>query len=217
MDSAGSDFAWALTVMPARFALERGAWEEAAALTPGQQTAPLVVVNTHFARAVGAARAGRSDAAVADIDALKAAAAALRGSDAYWAEQTEILRLAAEAWNAFARSQHDLAVTTMREAAEREERTDKHPVPPGPLLPAREQLGEMLLMMARYAEAQREYEAVQKTEPGRFRATYGAARAAELGGDGVGAQRHYSHLLEVAARAQPGLAEVEHARAFLSR
>jgi tetratricopeptide (TPR) repeat protein len=210
-------FAWALTVIPARFALERGAWEEAAALTPGQQTAPLVVANTHFARAVGAARAGRPDAAATDIEALKAAAAALRGSDAYWAEQIEILRLAAEAWVVFARSQHGQAVTIMQEASEREGRTDKHPVTPGPLLPAREQLGEMLLMMGRYAEALREYEAVQKTEPGRFRTTYGAGRAAEAGGDGEAARRHYAHLLEVAARAQPGLAEVEHARAFLSR
>ena len=210
-------FAWALTVMPARFALERGAWEEAAALTPGQQTAPLVVANTHFARAVGMARTGRPDVAAADIEALKAAAAALRSSDAYWAEQTEILRLAAEAWVAFARTQDDQAVTTMHEAAEREGRTDKHPVTPGPLFPAREQLAEMLLIMGRYAEAQREYEAVQTTEPGRFRAVYGAARAAELGGDGEAARRHYAHLLDVAARAQPGLAEVEHARAFLSR
>jgi hypothetical protein len=105
----------------------------------------------------------------------------------------------------------------MQEASEREGRTDKHPVTPGPLLPTREQLGEMLLIMGRYAEALREYEAVQKTEPGRFRATYGAGRAAELGGDGEAARRHYAHLLEVAARAQRDLAEVEHARAFLSR
>ena len=210
-------FAWALTVMPARFALERGAWEEAAALTPGQQTAPLVVANTHFARAVGTARAGRPDAAAADIEALKAAAAALRGSDTYWAEQTEILRLAAEAWVAFARTHRDLAVTTMREAAVREERTDKHPVTPGPLFPAREQLAEMRLMMGRYAEAQREYEAVQKTEPRQFRATYGAARAAELNGDGAAARRHYANLLEIVALAQPGLTEIEHAHAFLGR
>ncbi|MXQ14191.1 hypothetical protein [Microvirga makkahensis] len=210
-------FAWALTVMPARFALERGAWEDAAALTPGRQTAPVVVANTHFARAVGAARAGRPDEAAADVEALKAAAATLRGSDAYWAEQTEILRLAAEAWIAFARGQHDLALTTIREAAEREERTDKHPVTPGPLFPAREQSGEMLLIMGRYAEAQREYEAAQRTEPRRFRSVYGAARAAELGGDGAAARRHYAHLLEIAARAQPGLSEAEHARAFLGR
>jgi tetratricopeptide (TPR) repeat protein len=140
------------------------------------------VANTHFARAVGAARAGRPDAAAADIEALKAAAAALRSSDAYWAEQTEIQRLAADAWVAFARTQQDQAVTIMQEAAEREERTDKHPITPGPLFPAREQLVEMLLILGRYAEAQREYEAVQTTDPGRFRAVAGAGRAAEAGG-----------------------------------
>lgn len=210
-------FAWALTVMPARFALERGAWEEAASLTVGRQTAPLVVANTHFARAVGAARAGRPDAAAADVEALKAAAAALRGSDAYWAEQTEILRLAAESWVAYARGEHDLALATMREAAEREARTDKHPVTPGPLLPAREQLGEMLMLMDRPAEARREFEAVQQTEPRRFRAVYGAARAAERAGDRDAARQHYEALLRIAARADPGLPEIEHARAAVGR
>jgi tetratricopeptide (TPR) repeat protein len=210
-------FAWALTVMPARFALERGAWEEAASLEAGRQTAPLVVANTHFARAVGAARAGRVDAAAADVEALKAAAAALRTSDAFWAEQTEILRLAAEGWVAFARGQREEAVTVMREAARREGLTDKHPITPGPLFPAREQLAEMLLIMGRHTEALREYEAVQQTEPRRFRAVHGAARAAELGGDQDVARRHYAQLMEVAARAGPGLPEVEHARTFLAR
>ena len=105
----------------------------------------------------------------------------------------------------------------MQQAAEREGRTDKHPVTPGPLFPAREQRAEMLLMMGRYAEALHEYEAIQKTEPGRFRAVYGAARAAELGNMGDAARRHYAHLLEIAAPGQPGLAEVEQARGFLSR
>jgi tetratricopeptide (TPR) repeat protein len=209
--------AWALTVMPARYALERGAWEEAATLETGRRTAPLVVANIHFARAVGAARAGRPDAAAADVEALKAAAAALRAAnDAYWAEQTEILRLAAEGWVAFARGQRDQALATMREAAEREGRTDKHPVTPGPLMPAREQLGEMLMLMGRHAEAQREFEAVQETEPRRFRAVHGAARAAEQAGDREAARRLYAHLLEVAPRAEGGRPEIEQARAYLA-
>jgi hypothetical protein len=211
-------FGWALTVMPARFALERGAWEEAVALQAGRQTAPLIVANTHFARAVGAARAGRPDAAAADIEALKGAASALRsGGDAYWAEQTEILRLAAEAWVAFARGQRDDGIATMREAAEREGRTDKHPVTPGPLMPAREQLAEMLALTGRHAEAQREYEAVEQTEPRRFRAVNGAARAAEQAGDRQAARRHYQNLLQIAARADPGLPELAHAQAFLGQ
>ncbi|MBR0679597.1 hypothetical protein GXW74_03800 [Roseomonas eburnea] len=210
-------FAWALTVMPARVALERGRWEDAAALTPGRQTAPLVVANTHFARAIGAARAGRPDAAMADVEALKAAAAALRAAnDAYWAEQTEILRLSAEAWVAFARGERDRALEIMAEAATREDRTDKHPVTPGPLFPAREQRGEMLLLMGRHAEAQREFEAVEQTEPRRFRAVYGAGRAAELGGQRDAARRHYAQLLVIAARADPGVTEVVAARAFIA-
>lgn len=210
-------FGWALTVMPARVALERGDWEGAAALSPGQQTAPVVVANTHFARAIGASRAGRPEAAAADIDALKAAATALQGSDAYWAEQTEILRLAAEGWVAFARGQREEALGLLREAAEREGRTDKHPVTPGPLFPAREQLAEMLLIMERHAEALQEYEAVQQTEPRRFRAVYGAGRAAELGGNADAARRHYASLLDIAARAEQGLPEITQARAYLAR
>ncbi len=209
-------FAWALTVMPARFALERGDWEAAAALSPGRQTAPLVVANTHFARALGAARAGRPDAAAAAIEALKAAAAALRGSDAYWAEQTEILRLAAESWVAFSRGEREPALALMREAAEREARTDKHPVTPGPLMPAREQLGDMLMLMDRAAEAQREYVAVQETEPRRFRAVHGAGRAAEMAGDRDTARQHYTQLLEIAPNADAGLPQTQQARAFLA-
>ncbi len=207
---------WALTVMPARYALERGAWEEAAALAAGRQTAPLIVANTHFARAVGAARAGRPDAAAADVEALKAATTALRASDPYWAEQTEILRLAAEGWVFFARGDRDGALALLREAGEREGQTDKHPVTPGPLMPAREQLGEMLLLMNRPAEARREFEAVQETEPRRFRAVHGAARAAELAGDRDAARGHYAYLLEIARRADAGLPEIERARSFLA-
>ena len=209
-------FAWALTVMPARYALERGAWEEAAALPPDRRTAPLIAANTHFARAVGAARAGRPDAAAADVEALKAAAAALRASDPYWAEQTEILRLAAEGWVSFARGGREEGLALLREAAEREGRTDKHPVTPGPLMPAREQLGEMLLLVDRPAEARREFEAVQETEPRRFRAVHGAARAAELAGDRDAARRHYTQLLEIAPQPDAGLPGVEQARAFLA-
>lgn len=209
-------FAWALTVMPARYALERRAWDEAAALAPGHLTAPLVTANTHFARAVGAARAGRPDAAASDVEGLKTAAAAIRGSDAYWAEQIEILRLGAEGWIAFARGSRDGALDLLREAAEREARTDKHPVTPGPLMPAREQLGEMLLLMDRPAEARREFEAVQETEPRRFHAVHGAGRAAELAGDREAARRHYALLLEIAPRADQGRPEIEQARTFLA-
>jgi tetratricopeptide (TPR) repeat protein len=197
--------------------LERGAWEEAAALDTRLFNAPSVDAITHFARAMGAARAGRPDAATADIEALRAAAAGLQGRDAYWQEQVEIQRIAAEGWVAFARGERDQGLTLLREAAEREGRTEKHPVTPGPLAPAREQLAEMLLLMDRPAEAQREFEAVQQTEPRRFRAVYGAGRSAELAGDREAARRHYANLLEIAAKAEMPRADLAAARNWLDQ
>ena len=106
----------------------------------------------------------------------------------------------------------------MHEAAEREGRTQKHIVTPGPLAPAREQLAEMLLEAGRPAEALREFGAVAQTEPNRFRAVAGAARAAERAGDGEAVRRHYAHLLEVAAGAEEGArAEVAAGRAYIAR
>jgi tetratricopeptide (TPR) repeat protein len=206
---------YALTAMPARLTLERGDWEGAASLGTRRYGVPFVDATTHFARAMGAARAGRPEAAAADIEALKAAAAALQGRDAYWHEQVEILRAAAEGWVAFARGEHEAGLTLLREAAEREAGTEKHPVTPGPLFPAREQLGEMLLALNRHAAAQVEFEAVQQTEPNRFRAVYGAGRAAELAGDRAAATRHYGHLMRLADRADTPRTEIDQARSFV--
>jgi tetratricopeptide (TPR) repeat protein len=209
-------FAWGLTAMRARWPLERGAWEEAAALDTRLLNAPFVDANTHFTRAIGAARAGRPDAAATDVEALRAAASALQGRDAYWQEQVDILRIAAEGWVAFARGEQEAGLALLRQAAEREARTDKHPVTPGPLMPAREQLGEMLALMGRNAEALREFEAVQQVEPRRYRAVAGAALAAEKAGDRAAARRHYEALLVIAARADTARPELVAARAFVA-
>lgn len=208
---------FALAAMPARLALEQGDWEGAAGLGTRRFGVPYVDAITHFARALGAARAGRPEAAMADIAALQAAASALEGRDAYWQEQVEIQRIAAQGWVAFSRGQRDQGLAMLREAAEREGRTDKHPVTPGPLMPAREQLGEMLLAMQRPAEAQREFEAVQQTEPRRFRAVNGAAMAADQAGDRDAARRHYVQLMEIAARAESPQPDLDRARTFLAR
>ncbi|MBR0649715.1 hypothetical protein GXW78_08580 [Roseomonas terrae] len=209
-------FAWGLSAMRARWPLERSAWEEAAALDTRLRNAPVVDANTHFTRAIGAARSGRPDDAATDIDALRTAVAALQGRDAYWQEQVDILRLAAEAWVAFARGEQENGLVLLRQATEREARTDKHPVTPGPLMPAREQLGEMLALMGRHAEAQREFEAVQEIEPRRYRAVAGAAQAAEQAGDRAAARRHYEALLVIAAQADTARPELVAARAFVT-
>ena len=141
----------------------------------------------------------------------------MQGRDAYWAEQVDIQRQSAEGWSAFAAGRREEGLATLREAAEREGRTEKAPITPGPLAPARELLAEALLERASPRAALREFEAVQRTEPRRFRAVYGAARAAELAGDREAARRAYEQLLEIAARADAPRPELEQARAFVGR
>jgi tetratricopeptide (TPR) repeat protein len=105
------------------------------------------------------------------------------------------------------------ALRVMREAADQEDRTEKNAVTPGPLAPARELLGDMLLQMDRPADARREYEATLTKEPNRFRAVYGAGRAASLAGDGAAALRYYQQLVKICERAaSPGRPELEEAR-----
>jgi hypothetical protein len=189
---------YAFTAIPARYMLERGDWKGAAQLATPLYGVPYVDATTHFARAVGAARSGDPAAARPDIEALKAASAALEGKDAYWREQVEILRLGAEAWAAFASGARDDGLALLREAAEREAKTEKHPVTPGPLAPAREQYAEMLVLAGRPVDAQREFNEVLKTEPRRLRAVYGAARSAELAGALDAAAQRYAELVAIA-------------------
>jgi Tfp pilus assembly protein PilF len=103
------------------------------------------------------------------------------------------------------------ALTMMRAAAQREDATEKNAVTPGPLAPARELLGDMLLDAKQPSAALVEYEATLKKEPNRFRAVHGAARAAAESGDQEAARRYYAQLLQIAAHAdrpvRPELAE----------
>jgi predicted Zn-dependent protease len=104
----------------------------------------------------------------------------------------------------------------MRQAADAEDRNEKHIVTPGRVLPAREQLGDMLTETKRPAEALEAYEQSQKREPDRLRGLYGAARAAELAGDSVRARAYYARLLQVAGNGE-ARPELEHARQYLKR
>jgi len=212
--SAGGPFA--LAAMPARFAMERSAWEEAANLTPQSSKFAFADAMTHFARAVGLARSGKPEAAAPDVEALQRLADALRESNAYWAEQVDIQHMAATAWVAYAEGRRDEALSMMNRAAEIEAGTEKHVITPGPLAPAREQLAEMLLAADRPAEALKEFEAVQQVEPNRFRALAGAGRAAELAGDRAAAKRYYGQVVEIAAAADTARPEIETARAFVA-
>ncbi len=209
----GSAGLYALAAIPARYALERGVWADASSLEARATTYPWVDAVTPFARALGAARSGSPAAAGAEITRLKALAEQLAaGSDADWAARVDVQRRIAEAWVAFAEGRRDGGIAALSAAADAEDAIDKSAVSPGPLAPAREMLGEMLLEAKRPKEALVAFEATMKKEPNRFRAVAGAMRAAEAAGDREAATRHARELLEIAKTADSDRPELARAR-----
>jgi hypothetical protein len=207
----GNAGVFALAAIPARYALERRDWAAAAALEPTTSPFPWTEAMVHFARSLGASRTGDAVRARASIDSLAAIRDRLvaRG-EAYWAEQVAIQQLGAEAWLAFAAHRADSALARMREAARREDATEKSAVTPGPLAPARELLGDMLMELHRPNEALAEYRATLEKEPNRFRTLAGARTAATLAGDGAGAARYTAALKALSAKANgPRRAELK--------
>jgi tetratricopeptide (TPR) repeat protein len=205
---------YAAGAIPARYALERGAWSDAAALQPQATSFPYVDALTRFARAVGAARSGRPGAARADLAELGVLAEKLAAArDADWSQRVGVQQQIASAWVTFAEGRKAEAVEMLRKAADAEDATDKSAISPGPLAPARELLGEMLLAVDRPADALKEFEATMVKEPNRFRATYDAAKAASLTGDRARARRYYRQLLDICkAGDTPGRPELQEAR-----
>jgi tetratricopeptide (TPR) repeat protein len=207
---------FALAAIPARYALERGAWDEAARLEVPPSGTPFTIAIAHFARALGAARSGRPADASGDLARLAVLRDQLTQQDAYWAEQVDIQRRVATAWVAFAEGRRAEALETLRSAADSEDATDKSAVSPGPLAPARELLGEMLLEAGDAPGALAAFEATMVKEPGRFRGAFGAARAAEAAGDAAKAREYYSRTIEIARDADSPRPEIERAKGYLA-
>lgn len=202
--------------MPARFALERGAWGEAATLKVPVEAPPYVEAVTRFARALGAARSGRASAAAPDIKALGDLKAGLeKAGDKYWSTIVEAQRLAASAWVAQARGDTAGALALAGQAADLEETVEKHPVTPGPILPARELEGDLFMAIGRHADALAAYEKTLQREPRRARTLFGAARAAELAGNATTARARYTELMDVMAEADSTRTEPAAARKYL--
>lgn len=203
------------TAMAARIPLERGDWAAAAVFpAPDETEVAVAAALRRFTRAVGAARSGRTEAAwleMTELDAITRDLAA-RG-DQYWSRVVAIKRDAAAAWVQLAAGDTGRAVITARAAADSEEVTDKHPVTPAELLPARELLGDMLLATGRYSEAHDAYQGTLLREPGRARSIFGAARAAELAGDRAAASTGYREFLKLMSRADGDRPELGIARA----
>ncbi len=215
--------AYAFTAIPARYALERGRWSEAARLELHPASFPwdhfrYAEALLYYARAVGAARSGNPASARKDVEKLSAIQSALtepRGS--YWANQVEVERRTANAWLALAEGNKAEALTLMRSAADLEATTEKHPVTPGPIIPARELLGDMLIELNQPEQALREFEGSLGDSPNRFNGLFGAARAAELSGDKKKAGDYYAKIVTLTANADSERSELQKAKKFLSQ
>jgi hypothetical protein len=205
---------YAAAAIPARYAIERGAWGEAAALVPRTTPFPWVNAVTRFARALGAARSRQFDAARSEIAELRKLQDQLTAAkNVYWDQQVAIQQQVATAWVRFGEGATEEAIALLRKAADAEDLTDKSAISPGPLAPARELLGEMLLAAGQPANALKEFQATMKKEPNRFRATYFAAKAAQASGDGAAARRSFAEVVKIAqAGDSPGRRELEEAR-----
>jgi tetratricopeptide (TPR) repeat protein len=213
--------AYALTAIPARLALERRNWSEAAQVEMrpagfAWNKFPWTESTVVFARAIGFARSGNVASARTEIDRLEKLRDSLKSAgNVYWADQVEISRRQAAAWLARAEKKDAEALELMRSAAALEDTTDKHPVTPGPVLPAREQLGDLLLELGKPAEALAEYRADLTASPNRLNGLYGAARAARLSGDTAAAKSYYEKVLALCGKADGAKEQVAEARAFL--
>lgn len=214
---------YALAAIPARYALERRRWADAALLTLQPSDFPwdrfpqaeAVLV---FARALGAARSGNAAGASKDIARLEVLRGALEvAKQNYWAEQVEIQRQVAAAWVARAEGRNQEALQLMRAAADREGATEKHPVTPGPIVPARELLGEMLLELGDPRQALKEFETSHQVEPNRFKGLYGAVKAAEQSGEPEKARTYYANLIALCEKADTERPELKEAKAFLAK
>jgi Tfp pilus assembly protein PilF len=217
--------AFGMAAIPARLALERAQWSEAAKveLYPARDAYPwekhphAEAINA-YARGIGAAHS--KDVASARVEHERLLKLRDKAKDlklAYWVNQMDIQADAVAGLTALAEGQREKGLELLRKAADREDATEKHPVTPGPLVPARELLGHALLEQGDAAGAMKEFEMVLTREPNRYRPMLGAAMAADKAGDKAKARQHYSRLLEVADGADAARIELASARKFIGR
>jgi hypothetical protein len=215
---AGALGSYNALAMPARFALERDDWEGAASLMVSPAaTVPEAAAVTHFAKGLGAARSGDVARAKQEVAAMEGIVASLEArKDPYWPVVVDAQRMAVSAWVAHAEGRHADALRLARDAADREEVVEKHPVTPGPLIPARELLGDILMVHNQPVEALVAYEATLTREPNRTRALLGAARSARAAGRHDLANQYYRSIIDIM---DPGAKrrELEEAKAFVSQ
>jgi tetratricopeptide (TPR) repeat protein len=214
--------AYALAAAGSRYALERSKWGEAAGFSleslpdfPWSKY-PQFEAIIWFTRGLGAARSGAPEEAGKALNKLDFLYdKTVESGQQYWAVIVDSYRQTVDAWMDYAQRNNEKALLKMRKSADLEDSVDKHPVTPGAVLPARELLGDMLLLEKKYTEAIEAYEASLKISANRFRSLYGAAMAAELAGLDDTARSYYGKLLEVAGSHPIDRLELRRAKAFL--
>ena len=212
----GSDTA--LAAIPARFALERGQWQETAQLPVRDSQYPAAQAITYFARALGAARSGNAAGArgeIAHLDEIETKLTAAKNE--YWADQTRIQKQAAAAWVAFIDGQRDGALAAMRQAADLDDASEKNVAMENKLVPIRVLLGELYMQAGMPREALREFEASDRVMPNRFRTIAGAASAARAIGSADTAKRYYRALTVLTAGSDGDRPEISQARSYLAQ
>jgi len=208
----------ALAAIPARYALERGRWDEAAQLPLRASQFPAAQSISYFARALGAARSGKAAAARAEIVHLDEIEAKLDAAkDDYWAGQTRIQKQAVAAWVMFSGGQRDGAIAAMRKAADLDDASEKNVAMENKLVPIRALLGELYLTVGMNKEALAEFEASDKVMPNRFRIIAGAAAAARANGSAEAAKRYYRALTALTIGADGDRPEIAEAQKYLAQ
>lgn len=209
--------------IPSRLAIERHRWADAIALALPPDTFPggryaSTEADLYFARALGGARGGNLDVARSTFQQMTSLRDKLIADhNLYSAGQVDIQREAVQAWIDFADGKKEDALAGLRAAADHEDATERLPVAPGAIVPARELLGDMLLEAKQPADALDAFEASLKLTPGRFNSLAGAARAAQLSGDRQKAANYYTQLLANCPQTSADRPELREARLFLNR
>ena len=205
----------ALAAVPARFALERQAWKEAAVLEPRGSQFPQAEAITYFARAIGSARSG-------DLAAAERELSSSRNCAPRWKRQTSPIgpnKSKSRCWrprpgSPMPRGRRSEALKFMRAAADLEDNSEKHIAMENRLYPMRELLGDLLLQQQQPAQALTEYETSLQSTPNRLRGLYGAAKAAQGAGQPEKATTYFRKLAELTKDADADRVEIREAKAF---
>jgi tetratricopeptide (TPR) repeat protein len=209
--------AYAFASIPSRYVLENRLWKEAAALPDyhanfSWDKFPWQRAILHFARAMGSVHTGDLPIAkreIAELARLQRLLAAQK--DEYKAAQVQVQVHAGQAWLKWKEGNEEEALTEMKAAVALEDKTEKHPVTAGEVLPARELLGDMLLQLGRFDEALQAYKLNLQRHPNRFNGLYGAGLAAERSGNNTAATNYYRQLaqqVDVQKKERPELARI---------